>query len=314
MLGVMCVLVALVGGLRIWTHNGSSSTPAATQSGTLPSSTPTGLATPSDRPTATATVTPSPIPTSSAHHHHGSATPTASATSSPVTSPTGVASTPTKSAKPTPSKSSGSGSGSGTNLVVPTFGSYSYTTSGNEKTSLPGTTRSFPATTHVKIAAGGCGLTSTWQPVPQHTEIETLCPEGSNAVRLASDEQKISFFGASTDQKLICGSKAIIYSTSLKAGDTWTFVCKSSDTHATQHAHAIGFSTIEVGGKSVRALHVHVDITVTGGDSGTSTEDYWYAPSLGTLVRNTGGVNATSGGIHYQSTYSLQLNSTTPTG
>jgi hypothetical protein len=68
----------------------------------------------------------------------------------------------------------------------------------------------------------------------------------------------------------------------------------------------------------VRALHVHVVATIAGkGESGTSTEDYWYAPKLGMLVKNTGRVNAKDdvGGTTavYSENYSLLLDSTKPT-
>jgi hypothetical protein len=199
-------------------------------------------------------------------------------------------------------------------VVVPTYGSYSYATSGSEKTSFPGTSRNFPSTTSIKIAkAGGCA-TRTWRPIPQHKEVQTLCPKGSNTLLLKSDQQRISFYGVSTNQKLVCGSKAVVYSTQLRAGDTWKFVCKSAQTTAHQVAEAIGFGHLTVAGKSVRVLHVHVTTTVTGSESGTSTQDYWYAPSLGLLVKNTGKVNAKQGNVVYTENYSLQLDSTTPSG
>jgi hypothetical protein len=312
-IGLLAVLVVVGGVIRIATHNSSSSTATQTPPPTPLASSPAG---PGGSSTPPATPSASGSPTQSPHHHHVTSTtpPTTSATAA-TTAPSGGTTSAPPSTRPTPTSSSSSGSGS--QIVTPAFGSYRYKTSGSEKTNFGGA-RSFPSQTTIKLAAKGSCVTSTWQPVRDHKEVETLCPQGKTALRLKTIQQTIKFFGFGPTQTLNCDKRAIIYSTSIKPGDTWQFTCSSMQGTGRERALAVGFQRFTIGGVSVRALHVHVVATIAGkGESGTSTEDYWYAPKLGMLVKNTGRVNAKDdvGGTTavYSENYSLLLDSTKPT-
>lgn len=324
-LGAGAVLILVLGVVRIATHDSSSNSPAsggppAAGQPTIgphhhrhhhhqpaPTPTPSAVQPPT---TAVSSVAPQP------RHHGGgsiSTTPTA-ASSQPSTGGGsggvggggGGGSTPASH----PTHSSTAGSESGSSIVVPKFGAYPYATTGGEQ--AIGSSRTYPSHTTVKYAKDRSCVSATWRPIRQHQEVQVVCPSGSNAIRLKTESQTLSFFGFTTTQTLHCDSKAIIYSTSLKPGDKWSFTCTSNGTKAKQRASAIGFRTFSVGGKSVRALHIHIASTITGSDTGTSTEDIWYAPSLGLPVKTSMKVNAKQGRVTYSGHYTLTLTSTKP--
>lgn len=195
--------------------------------------------------------------------------------------------------------------------MLPATGVYDYATQGYEQTSIPGTRRTFPSTTHVTIRRVNCGFSSTWAPVSQHRETMTFCVHGHKLV-LASDETQISYFGVSNDETIKCSSGAYVYSTRLRPGQTWSFTCGSVNGHATQHLTAVGYDRIRVGGTRVRTLHIRVQSSVSGAETGSLQQDLWYSPKLGTIVRNTGSTNAKQGGVSYRANYSMTLQHTTP--
>jgi hypothetical protein len=318
-MGVGAILIALLGVVRIATHSNSSSNSAGNPSSTSSTPTPgthhhhhhhgsgTGIgATPTPQASSS---------TASAHqqHHHATATTSPSAPATTVATSTqpstgggGSTSTPT----PTPTHSTSSGTGGGSSIVIPAYGSYPYATSGSE--SAAGQTRNYPSSSKITLAKDGSCVSSTWQPISQHKEVQVVCPDGSTAVRLKSESQTITFFGIGASQDLTCNSAAILYSTALKAGDTWSFVCKSAQTKAASKATVIGFQTFSIGGKSIKALHVHVVATISGSGTGTSTQDYWYAPSLGTLVKIQAKTNVKEQSVSYSGHDTLVLSSTKP--
>lgn len=307
-LGAGAVLIVLLGVIRIATHdNSTSSSDSGQPAGGIP--TPTSTPRPHHHHHGTAPTT-APTPTAASStvagrpHHHASngSTPTTSA-AQPSTGAGGGARSSTPTSRPTHTSTSGSG---GSSLVIPEFGSYPYATSGSQ--ALLGKTYPYPSHTKVKLAQDGNCVSSTWKPTSNHEEVQVVCPKGSNAVRLKSESQTI--FGQS--QTLDCGSNAFVYSSLIKVGDAWRFTCSGSGTTAKQQARAVGFQTFSIGGKSVKALHVHVASTISGNAAGTSTVDYWYAPSLGMLVKQVEQIKASRSGLTYRSHSSLTLTSTTP--
>jgi hypothetical protein len=129
---------------------------------------------------------------------------------------------------------------------------------------------------------------------------------------MASYDTMISFFGITSGEDFKCGDDAYIYQPGVKVGHVWDYKCASADATATEAGHVLGYSTMTVGGTSVRVLHVHVDVTVTGAESGKSSQDYWIETSKPVLVKETGTVSATQQGVKYEEAYSLTLDSLTP--
>ncbi|HWA67117.1 MAG TPA: hypothetical protein VG899_12215 [Mycobacteriales bacterium] len=303
LVGAGCAVVIVVGAFAISGHNAGdtgpkagSATPrpgASAYRGTGTPATPATAAPHSSR-SATPHGTPAPRGTAIASPPpHASASATASAATSPVASPSPV--------------------GSQHPAAVPAgvLGTFSYATTGYEQTSLPGTKRTFPSTTTITNKAAGCGVESTWKPVSEHVQTQELCPEGT-AIRMASYDTTISFFGISSGERFTCGNDAFIYQPGVKAGHVWNYKCSSADATATEAGHVLGYSTLSVGGTSVRVLHVRVDVRVTGAESGTSTQDYWIETAKPVLVKESGTVDATQQGVQYQERYSLTLESLTP--
>jgi hypothetical protein len=306
-MALLALVVVVVGGIRIGTHKSSSSPSSSTIGNTLdqiPGATPSSGA--SQQPSAPA-ASPSPSASSTAKHHHktkSTATASASASASKKAKSTASASASshaTHSATPTSTAAA---------IVTPTYGSYKYATSGNEK--LAGQTRDFPSKSTIKLAKDGKCAKSTWQPTSSHGEVQVVCPVGTQAVDLQSETQSIGVAGFNVTQTLTCDSSAIVYSTGLKPGNSYSFTCSSSNTTAKQQASVIGFQNFTISGKKIKALHIHVATTISGADTGTATEDYWYAPTLGILVKQKMVTNAKQGGFTYQGHYALTLSSTKP--
>ncbi|HVV77818.1 MAG TPA: hypothetical protein VHC43_17510 [Mycobacteriales bacterium] len=262
-------------------------------------------------PTSPVAPTPTPTPTRPAthnHRHRQGGTPTSSI---PTTAPA-----------PTVTSTSGNGTGKtgGNHSAAPTsspstppgvLGTFTYATTGGEQTSIPGTSRSFPKTTTITNKLQGCGVASTWKPIPEHVQKQLLCPV-SDGIKIKSYETTITFYGVSSGEDFKCSGPSYIDRRSLAPGDTWKFTCKSADATAVQKARVIGFEKIDVGSESVRTLHLHIVSSLTGSDSGTSTQDYWIDTQKPVMVKETGKVEAHQQNVTYTSTYSLALTSLSP--
>lgn len=289
-----CVIVIASGAFAISGHNSTHERQPATvpvqipsTSNTAPSTHPSRHSTPS--PTTVVTVTPTPVPTHVPTH-----------SSAPVAAPSVV-----------PSTTSSSASSPATAAIPPSaLGTFSYATTGSEETNIPDTKRTFPKTTTITNTKEGCGVESTWKPVPEHVQSQLLCPSG-DALKVKSYKTTISFFGVSSGEDFECSGDSFLYQPGAKAGQVWKYKCKSADAVASQVATVIGYDKMTVGGTTVRALDVRVQTTITGSDSGKSTQEYWIATNKPVLLEETGTVTATQQSIHYQETYSLTLSSLT---
>ena len=191
------------------------------------------------------------------------------------------------------------------------LGAFTYSTTGYEQTSIPGTKRTFPSKTTITNTQHDCGVVSTWKPVPEHVQSQLLCPSGK-ALKVIAYQTTISFFGVSSGEDFACSGDSYIYKPGAAAGQVWNYQCKSADAVAKQTAHVIGYSTMTVGATAVRVLHISVATTLSGADNGKSTMDYWIATNKPVLLKETGSVQATQKGIDYQASYSLTLDSLTP--
>jgi hypothetical protein len=191
------------------------------------------------------------------------------------------------------------------------LGTFSYQTTGSEGTTIPGTTRSYPSTTKITNTVHGCGVLSTWKPIPEHSQSQLLCPDGSS-IKIKAYATTISFYGVTSGENFACSGASYIYQPGVKAGHVWRYSCKSSDAVAKQVATVIGYEKLTVGGTAVRTLHVKVATTVSGAESGTSTQEYWIDTTKPVLVKEFGKVSAKQQNVTYQSSYSLTLDSLTP--
>jgi hypothetical protein len=273
-----------------------------------PSSEGLATASASAAPTTSAPLPGATKPKGGGHRHHAGATPpTATPTSLATSAATSAAPSEPESSAPAPSRHPGSA----TALPPGVLGTFTYDTTGGEGTNIPGTTRTFPKQTKIKNKREGCGVSSTWSPIPQHVQKQVLCP-GSDGIKVTSYETTISFYGVSSGENFTCSGPSYVYRNHVSPGDTWKFKCKSPDAVAVQTTRAVGYDKISVGGTSVRTLHVHIVAKLTGGSSGTSTQDVWIATDKPILVKETGKVAANQKNVRYSSSYSLTLTSLSP--
>jgi hypothetical protein len=293
MIGLGCVAVVIAAAIDAGVgHGGSSSSP----------STAPPVATSSPTYSASAAPTPSASATPARRHPHASGPGAAS--------PAPGGSAPT-SAAPAPAPGASSSTGPRSAPPAGVIGTFRYSTSGYEQTNIPGTRRDYPATTRITNSHHGCGVVSTWKPDSQHTQRQYVCQSGS-AVVLKWYASTISFFGYTGNEKFVCGRGAFVEQAGAPVGHTWSYRCKSADATASQSARIVGYETLQIGGKAVRTVHVHVRTTLSGSDSGSSTEDYWVATSEPLLVKQTGTVSASQQGVRYDEKYALRLDSLTP--
>ena len=296
LIGAGLAVVLVVGIIDAAAGHDESSKPT-------PSTMPTGTESPQTSQTPTTEVSPTAMestPTRGGGKHGGGMAPTA-APSTAATSAGSASSAPTSAATTSATASAPPG----------VLGTFSYATTGSEGTNIPGTHRNFPKTTKITNKLQGCGVASTWKPIPEHVQKQVLCPAG-DGIKVKSQQTTIMFFGVTSGENFKCSGPSYVYRKSVAAGDTWKFKCKSADATAVQTSTAVGFETIDVGGTAVKTLHVHVDTTLRGNDSGTSTQDYWIAVKKPVLVKEVGEVTATQQSVHYSSTYSLALKSLSP--
>lgn len=191
------------------------------------------------------------------------------------------------------------------------LGTFSYTTKGSEQTNIPGTQREFPSTTKITNKRKACGVASTWKPVPEHVQTQVLCPSG-DGIKVTSYRTTISFYGVSSGEDFTCSGPSYVYQPAVAAGHVWKFKCKAPDAVAVQTSRVVGYDTIDVGGTTVRTLHVHVDTKLHGNSSGRSSQDYWIATSKPILVKEQGTVAASQRNVNYTESYSLALKSLSP--
>lgn len=292
--GAALAVVVLIGIIdAAASHNNTSKSASVPTTQTPQATAPTTTA-----PTAT------PMTTTTARHHHPAAVPSAATSPVPTTPPT------SSGAAPAPGRTT-STSPTATQVPPGVLGTFSYATTGYEETSFPGTHRDFPRTSTITNKREGCGVASTWKPIPEHVQKQVLCPAG-NAIKVTAYQTTISFYGQSSGENFTCTGPSYVYKPDVKAGDTWKYTCKSADAVAKQTAHVIGYQTIDVGGTAVRTLHVHLATTLTGGASGTSAQDYWIATNKPVLVKEKGTVVANQGNVRYDERYSLALKSLSP--
>ncbi|HVS68756.1 MAG TPA: hypothetical protein VHE56_09405 [Mycobacteriales bacterium] len=300
--GLAVVLVVGIIDAAAGHDSSSKSSPAAGPSITAVPNPPTESPTPSPSSTTSA---PKPH-----HSHHGGSA--GSGGTGAVTSTEPGAATSATASSEGGNENSASSPPASTQAVPPgVLGTFTYATTGSEGTNIPGTQRDFPKTTTIKNKLQGCGVSSTWKPIPEHVQKQLLCP-ASDGIKIRRYQTTISFYGVSSGEDFKCSGPSYIDRKSVAPGDTWKFKCTSPDATAVQRAEVIGFEKVDVGGTSVRTLHVHVDTKLKGQDSGTSSQDYWIDTQKPILVKETGKVTATQQSVHYSSSYSLALKSLSP--
>jgi len=124
------------------------------------------------------------------------------------------------------------------------------------------------------------------------------------------------FFHRGLREDFACGSDAIVMPWMQVAGDHWSFTCRSAKSMLSMTVRVVGFETVSVGGRGIRAVHMRYDGTVHGADEGTQSQDRWLATQDGMFLRiiSSASIRTSSsfGSFNYRERYRIDLTSTSP--
>jgi hypothetical protein len=197
-------------------------------------------------------------------------------------------------------------------------GVYVYATEGYEETdALSGARHDYPSRTTMTVSRTGSSCyVWRWQPLDERWDESEACRRSSGIV-LQRFSMYHEFFRRGIREDLTCGADSVVMSSEPKVGRRWTFTCRSDDTTIESKVSVVGFETLEIGGRSVRAVRMRYDTKMTGDNSGTHVQERWLADESGLLLRMTTDVNArvetpVGGSANYVERYRIDLTSTTP--
>jgi len=198
----------------------------------------------------------------------------------------------------------------------PPDGVYVYATQGGEQTdALSGQKHQYPSQTTITLTHAGCGSVARWQPLSERWD-ETEACQTTRGVTLRRYSMYHQFFHKGVREDFACGSDAVVMPWNQVAGDHWTFVCHSSGTTLDMAVRVVGFEMVDVGGRSIRAVHIRYDGRASGNDSGTETQDRWLTPDEGLFLRIVSSADIQTstpfGRAHYLESYRIDLTSTSP--
>jgi len=173
----------------------------------------------------------------------------------------------------------------------------------------------------VTIRYAGCGYDSRWDALQQRWDERRVCP-GSSGDRLISYTTYHEFFNHPDLRLFTCDPGSLTQPpSSAPAGTQWQIRCHSESQEqsvvATSTGVIVGHETLTIGGKAVDTIHIRVDSTISGAQTGTSRHDGWGDPSTGLVVREAATTDTDSqqplfGSVHYHEQYEIDLTSLKP--
>lgn len=196
---------------------------------------------------------------------------------------------------------------------MPVPGVYTYRTSGGESLNLVGVARSFPSSTSMIVADGGCANVS-WVPITQHTEAMTVCNGPGGALSIPKLVTNESIAGSTTTSTVDCPATAYLYPPAVRPGQRWGATCAlaSPAEKVLLTGQALGPATMVVGGHAVSVEHTRVTLTFIGSENGTNPTDFWFVPGNGLIVRERESVGVTQGSVRYSENMEVTLTGLTP--
>ena len=171
--------------------------------------------------------------------------------------------------------------------VLPAEGVYAYRTRGGERISLFGAHHDYPARTYATIRhLGGCRWEARNDVVDEHSDIRTLCNDDRSFLQLVQ-ERRVEFFGKRDGARMPCEPPLTLYTAGDANGTRTATNCSDADGN-TVHIRSVllGVDNVKIGGKTVRAIHVRDDGTITGPKMhGTSMDELWLHPETGVTLQ-----------------------------
>jgi hypothetical protein len=206
---------------------------------------------------------------------------------------------------------------SGRGAGLPPAGVYRYRTSGSEHLSVGGISRSFPTVTEMIVNDSNCA-TFKWAPFNEHIEGLVECRLGGQGFAMTSALSDEKIAGIHTAETIDCPPGAYFVPPDPTTGQEWHSMCHSSGERVAYFGQVIGGSSIDIGGRTVPALHTRVTLSFSGSKSGWSPTDYWISMQNGLILRQRETVDVAQrssplGSVRYTEQMAIALVSVTPT-
>lgn len=200
---------------------------------------------------------------------------------------------------------------------LPPLGTYEYATTGTQ--TVLGQSSNYPTPTPITVTSAGASCAeSNWHPQPtsgfssSQTTVECLVSGGFD---VKSDSSTTTYEGTTQTQTFTCAPNSYIPVTGGSIGEIWTWTCTSSSSSESTTAQSTvtldSRQSSTVGGKSVPTSTVTVDTKLSGTEKGEVNTKYTFTDS-GVPVAESGTIDASSGLGSYSASYTLTLDSLTP--
>lgn len=208
-----------------------------------------------------------------------------------------------------------SGTG-GSDSKLPPPGVYRYRTSGGEQLSVAGISRSFPSATDMIVTDSRCA-TLKWEPLEQHVEGMVECPNINGALAIVATPSYEEIAGTKTWTDLRCPEGTYFVPPDPRTGERWRTTCRSPGQNVIFAGAVVGFTSVNVGGHDVPAIHTRETLTFSGSQTGTNPNDYWVSLENGVILRQRETVDVSEstgplGSVHYGEQMAIELTSLTP--
>ncbi len=199
----------------------------------------------------------------------------------------------------------GGTSDGGTVALRPSAGVYTYEGSGKERIDVPPASHSqgpeIPAT--VTHDDNGCWTFKIDYSVDHWQDYQYCSRDGTLTELGGRTFQRWNFVATSVDNlsTFECDPAAEMVRTGMEPGDTWEQSCAGTSNQVSGTVVSagpveyVGEETLEVGGESVRAYHLHRERELSGAQTGEDVVDFWFAVDNGLPLRNERSITAHSG-------------------
>lgn len=154
-----------------------------------------------------------------------------------------------------------------------------------------------------------------WQPLRERWDRWGYCLE-AESTPIRTFRMYHEFFQQGIREDFECVGAADTVRVGAKAGDRWTYECRSEKTTVATTALVVEYGNYAVAGQQIPAVHMRYDFTPSVGVSGTQRQDRWIAMSGGLMLKLTvdGKTDADSpfGRVHYEEHHTTSLTSLEP--
>jgi hypothetical protein len=200
---------------------------------------------------------------------------------------------------------------------LPTSGVYRFTTSGSEHLSMGGISRSFPAVSDMIVTqTAGCA-TMKWDPLVEHMEGLVECAQKNGALDIQSALSYEQIAGTQTTSVIKCPTGTTFVPSDPTVGERWHATCHSKGERVVFSGQILGQANVDVGGRQVPALHMSLNLSFSGSQSGTNPNSYWVSRQNGLILRQDESVDVAQktgpfGSVRYTEQMAIALDSVTP--